>query len=113
LQDYHENFYVATDKGGKLVGYCVCTTGRNLAHLISIAVQIDYRKRGVATALLQKAIEFLVEHNILELWLEVNPKNVDALSLYSKMGFEKMEVQKRYYSDGSDAIRMRLTMREP
>ena len=96
-----------------MVGYCVCLSRRKLAHLISIAVQTDYRKRGVATSLLHRTIEFLMEQSIPELWLEVNLKNVDAVSLYSKLGFEKTGVLKGYYSDGSDAIRMRLTMRAP
>lgn len=96
-----------------MVGYCVCSSGRKLAHLISIAVQTDYRKRGVATSLLHRAVEFLIEQSIPELWLEVNLKNVDAVSLYLKLGFEKTGVLKGYYSDGSDAIRMRLIMREP
>jgi [ribosomal protein S18]-alanine N-acetyltransferase len=113
LEDCPESFFVAIDQVGELVGYCVCSTDPKLAHLISIAVQIDHRKRGVATSLLHRAIEFLIEQSIPELWLEVNLKNVDAVSLYLKLGFEKTGVLKGYYSDGSDAIRMRLTMREP
>ena len=112
LEDCFESFFVATDEVGKLVGYCVCSLSRESAHLISIAVQTDYRRRRVATTLLHRAIEFLIEQSIVELQLEVNLKNVDAVSLYSKLGFEIIEVLKGYYSDGSDAIRMRLTMRE-
>ena len=112
LKDCPEGFFVATTRAGKLVGYCVCSSDRNFAHLISIAVQTDYRKRGVATSLLQRTIEVLIEQKIPELWLEVNLKNVDAIRLYSKLGFEKMGVERRYYSDGSDAIRMRLMIRE-
>ena len=113
MENYPKSFFVATDQVGGLVGYCVFSLGRKLAHLISIAVQTDYRKRGVATSLLHRAIEFLIEQSIPELWLEVNPKNADAVNLYSKLGFEKIGVLKGYYSDGADAIRMRLTLRDP
>ncbi len=72
----------------------------------------DYRRRRVATKLLRRAIDFLMTQRILELWLEVNLKNVEAASLYSKLGFEKIAVLKGYYSDGSDAVKMRLVMKE-
>lgn len=102
---------MATDQVEELVGYCVCSSGRKSAHLISVAVQTDYRRKGVATSLLRRALEFLIEQSIPELWLEVNLKNVDAINLYSKLGFEKTGVLEGYYSDGADAIRMRLTVR--
>jgi [ribosomal protein S18]-alanine N-acetyltransferase len=113
LDECSESFFVATNQEGKLVGYCVCSLNGESAHLISIAVQSDYRRRGVATKLLHRAMEFLIEARIVELRLEVNPRNVDAARLYSKLGFETIEVLEGYYSDGGDAIRMRLTMGEP
>jgi ribosomal-protein-alanine acetyltransferase len=113
LEDCSESYFVATDQGEKLVGYCVCSLGPKSAHLISIAVQTDYRRRAVATTLLHRVIEFLKEQSIVELWLEVKPKNVKAISLYSKLGFERTELLKGYYSDGSDAVGMRLTTTRP
>jgi ribosomal-protein-alanine N-acetyltransferase len=71
-------------------------------------VQTDARRRGIATKLLRRAIKFLMERGVVELWLEVNLKNVQAVGLYAKLGFEKIQVLKDYYSDGSDAVRMRL-----
>jgi ribosomal protein S18 acetylase RimI-like enzyme len=62
--------------------------------------------------LLQRTIEHLMAH-IDEFLLEVNPKNMEAIALYAKLGFEKTAVLERYYSDGSDAVRMRLVLRGP
>ena len=103
LDDCSDGFFVATDDAGKLVGYCVCSSSSRSAHLISIAVHTDCRRKGVATSLLLGVVGSLKEHDVVELWLEVNLKNVAAVTLYSKLGFEKMAMLKGYYSDGSDA----------
>jgi ribosomal-protein-alanine acetyltransferase len=108
-----ESFFVATDESGELVGYCVCALGGKAAHLISIAVCRNLRRRGIALALLQTVIEYLIAHAVDELWLEVSLRNAEAVTLYAKLGFEKRSVLEKYYSDGSDAVRMSLVLREP
>jgi ribosomal-protein-alanine N-acetyltransferase len=113
LDDCPESFYVATDPERKLVGYCVSSLSGQLAHLISLAVHPKFRRKGVATILLQETLRFLTAHNAVELVLEVNPKNADAIQLYSKLGFEKIGLMEKYYSDGSDAVTMRLKVNMP
>jgi ribosomal-protein-alanine N-acetyltransferase len=113
LQDFPESFFVATDESGELVGYCVCTLGGKTAHLISIAVCRNLRRRGIALVLLQRAIEYLAAQAVDELWLEVSLRNLEAVTLYAKLGFEEIGILEKYYSDGSDAVRMRLVLGEP
>lgn len=110
LNDCPESFYVATDEAQKLVGYCVSSLHGEAAHLVSIAVHPKFRRKGIATILLRETLRFLMTHNILELLLEVNRKNTEAIAFYSRLGFEKTGMLKKYYSDGSDAVRMRLKL---
>jgi ribosomal protein S18 acetylase RimI-like enzyme len=42
----------------------------------------------------------------LKIFLEVSDKNIHAIKLYERNGYEKISVRKNYYSDGSDAIIM-------
>ena len=111
LKDCSESFFVAVDDEGVLVGYCVFSRDVNSAHLISIAVHRRLRRKGVASALLQRSIEYLNSNNFDQLWLEVGLNNLEALSLYRKLGFGETATLKGYYSDGSDAVRMRLFLR--
>lgn len=111
MNDYLGSFFVAVDHTAKLVGYCVSALGKSSAHLISIAVDRKFRRNGIATMLLQRTIEYLAAHAIYEFYLEVNMKNVEAVVLYEKLEFEKVEVLKRYYSNGSDAISMRMMLK--
>jgi ribosomal-protein-alanine N-acetyltransferase len=110
MNDCPESFFVAVDHKARLVGYCVSVLAESSAHLISIAVEREYRRKGIATMLLQRTIEYLIDRASQELYLEVNPKNAEAVDLYRKLGFETMGVLKGYYSDGSDAISMRIIL---
>jgi ribosomal-protein-alanine N-acetyltransferase len=113
LKDCSESFFVAAGDAEELVGYCVSSLSGKSAHMISIAVNSSFRSKGIATALLQRSIVYLMAHGVDEFWLEVNLKNVEAVTLYTKLGFEEVGVLKDYYSDGSDAVRMCLVLRKP
>ncbi len=113
LNECPESFYVATDEAQRLVGYCVSSLHGEVAHLISIAVHPKFRRKGIATILLRETLRFLMTRNIVEFSLEVNRKNTEAISLYSKLGFERTGMLEKYYSDGSDAVRMRLRLNLP
>ncbi len=79
--------------------------------MLTIAVDKMMRKKGIASMLLKKAIEYLISQNVDDFRLEVGVSNLEALSLYSRFGFERTSVLEKYYSDGSDAVRMHLSLR--
>lgn len=110
LQEPANSFLLGEDASGEHVGYCVSSLKGSNAHLISIAVLREHRRRGVASALLQNLMERLEHRGVDELWLEVNTGNEGAITLYEKFGFAKMMILENYYSDGSPALRMRLSL---
>jgi ribosomal-protein-alanine N-acetyltransferase len=112
LEEIGNGFLVAQKSSGELVGYCATSNEGHLAHLISIAVLSGHRKGGVATALLRRLVEYLAARGIEELWLEVKQGNKNAIRLYEKFGFAKVMLLENYYSDGSTALRMRMSLRK-
>ena len=80
--------------------------------MISIAVPTEGRRKGVATALLKNLIDYLVAHRVEELWLEVKQANKDAIKLYEKFHFATIMILENYYSDGSAALRMRMSFKK-
>lgn len=72
----------------------------------SIAVKKEFRNLGVATKLIEKAVDIAKENNIQTLSLEVGYKNITAYLLYKKLGFEIRRIRKNYYADGTDAVEM-------
>jgi ribosomal-protein-alanine N-acetyltransferase len=111
LRENSGRFFVASDRSGRLVGYCVASAKGRLAHLISVAVLRDQRRKGIGTGLLETLIRYLIEQHIEELWLEVKLSNQEAIALYTKLGFSRLSVVSNYYSDGAAALRMRLSLK--
>lgn len=111
LLEYNpDTFLVVRDESRKLKGYTVGSINGRSAHLISIAVLKDSRRKGAATLLLRELFQRLLEFRVEEVWLEVNTKDTGAIALYLKLGFEKLMTVDHYYSDGSAALKMRLSL---
>lgn len=64
-----------------------------------IAVAKDYRKKGVGTALLHKAIEWAKENKFCGLMLETQDINVSACHFYAKHQFIIGAVDTMLYSN--------------
>ena len=111
LDDTGNIFLVAENGKGVLVGYCVSSLEGRLSHLISIAVLPKGRRQGIATALLKNLIGYLEAHRVEQLWLEVKQGNNEAIKLYEKFDFARMMTLENYYSDGSAALRMRMSFK--
>jgi ribosomal-protein-alanine N-acetyltransferase len=77
------------------------------AHISTIAVRPEWRRRGIGELLLVAMLEQAVELGGNLATLEVRVSNVAAQSLYQKYGFAKVGLRPRYYSDrGEDALIM-------
>lgn len=113
--NYSKAFLVA-EKDGKVVGYIMCRLEHGKSHfgfriikrghVVSIAVLPEYRKQGIGKNLMLNAEKALKDYGAKEIILEVRVSNTPAINLYEKLGYEKVKVLKRYYSDGEDAYLM-------
>ena len=59
-------------------------------------------------SLLQAILHQAREKSIFFYYLEVRPSNAPALSLYTRAGFRRSGVRRRYYADGEDALAMTM-----
>lgn len=87
----------------KVVGYIYAINLIDNFDLLSLFVSEDYRNINVGKMLVTKLQEMVKDKPIL---LEASNKNINAIKLYTKMGFETINVRKNYYED-SDALIMR------
>ena len=77
------------------------------AHISTIAVRPEWRRRGIGELLLVAMLEWAVELGADLATLEVRVSNVAAQSLYQKYGFAKVGLRPHYYRDrGEDALIM-------
>ncbi len=94
----------------RIVGYCTLLLPvlPRPARLYSLAVESDCRGQGIATRLVKEAVLLARERGYRHMRLEVSARNPAGLRLYLQAGFHPWVVQRSYYEDGSDAIRMEL-----
>ena len=69
------------------------------AHIVTLAVRDDYRRRGVGELLLITIIETARRAGQEAVTLECRVSNEVALRLYEKYGFQRVGIRSRYYSD--------------
>ncbi len=83
------------------------------AHMLNLAIHPDWRKKGLATRLLEYSLEHLRHMNAPQVFLEVREGNRDAIKLYSRFGFQAIGKRKRYYVETTeDALVMHLACRD-
>ena len=77
------------------------------AHVSTIAVKPNWRRRGVAELLLVAMLDRATELGAEIATLEVRVSNVTAQNLYYKYGFQQVGLQRHYYRDrDEDALSM-------
>ena len=98
---------VVMRSGRDLVGYlCLWEIGHEI-HITNLAVRPDFRRRGVARALLGAMLDDGRRRGVELAFLEVRPTNIEALALYESLGFRMIGRRKGYYFDtGEDALVM-------
>ncbi len=101
----HEDFHAE-----RLVGYIGGWVVDGQAHILKIAVHPDFRRQGIAHALLIRLIRDARDLGAHEYLLEVRASNDAAHAFYEKQGFTVIGVRKRYYSDGEDALVMKASL---
>ena len=92
------------DDGGSIIGFIMSYIVQYEVQIINIAVRLSHQYRGYGKRILS---EFLSQFNEnTNLFLEVRESNLPAYHLYSHFGFEKIDIRRKYYYDGEDAIVM-------
>jgi ribosomal-protein-alanine acetyltransferase len=81
-----------------------------IADLMTIAVNPSYRRRGIATSLIIELENWAKSKGAQAMMLEVDIKNADAIQLYLKHGYEKLNIRKNYYGYGKDAQIMKRAL---
>ena len=92
-------FYLARDKGRQIVGFCSFWRVLDELHINNLAVVPEFRRRGVATALLRRVMEEAARFGIRRTMLEVRRSNTAAQELYERFGFVVAGTRSNYYTN--------------
>src|SRR4030042_6300486 len=120
FMDLFERFpeaFIVAEEDGKIVGYIMGRIEVGLSnlglgglirkgHVVSIAVLPQSRRKGVAQALINTALDGMRFYKAKQCYLEVRVTNDARVALYKKLGFEVSRTVHGDYSDGADAYVM-------
>ena len=90
---------------GEVTGGIIGDRSRDDVRIMNIAVHLEWRRQGVATALLRALGERLPAGNIV---LMVEETNHGAQALYQEEGFIRSGYQRNYYGSHRHGIEMTL-----
>ncbi len=103
---------------GIVAAHAVLSVAADESHLLTLCVNPDYRRRGLARRLLRHVLEQARQAGARQCFLEVRPSNGNAQRLYYGEGFVRVGERRDYYPTGTpeerreDALILLLTLQE-
>ena len=85
------------EKEAQITGYIGLYISFDECNITNVAVSLEYRKKGYGEALVTTAQKLAKDKNVEKMFLEVRVSNHPAISLYEKLGFEKIGIRKNFY----------------
>ena len=102
-------FLVATNTDDQIVGYAavlVVAAGVE-ADVLTVGVLPEYLRQGIATQFMAELEKWSISKQAPAMMLEVGTNNLSAITLYEKLGYQKISTREGYYGPGLDAFVMR------
>ena len=102
LADYNAIGLVARVNGdiaGFIISQVEIENDTLYGHIITVNVAPTYRRKGIASKMLQETEAILKGKGITECHLEVREDNSAALKLYQKSGYQKIGRLEKYYAN--------------
>ena len=94
-----DRIYLVARQDRSVVGYAGALVAGDDVHVTTVAVDVDHRRRQVATRLLVELSRRAVALGARNLTLEVRASNEAALALYRRFGFAPVGTRVGYYQD--------------
>ena len=101
---------VVAEVGGELAGFAIgYRSRRGVAHVLTLDVHPDFRRRRLGHALMRAVLSRLAEDGATETRLEVDVRNAGAIAFYERLGFRPLRRLEDYYAAGRPALEMALS----
>ena len=109
------SFYIGVF-GLELLGYAGLrvSPGDFASDVLTIGVSKDQQGKGIGRRLMAELLAFAKRSGSEQVFLEVKESNAAAIALYKSLGFEQIDLRKKYYQpSGENAVVMKLLIDQP
>jgi ribosomal-protein-alanine N-acetyltransferase len=89
-------------EGERLAGYLIVSRYVDAWHVMNVAVDPDFRRRGIAKTLLGELFALTLDDGRRGYTLEVRVSNAGAIALYEQLGFHSSGIRRGYYTDNRE-----------
>ena len=98
--------YLVAECNGIVAGYGGMWVLYDEAHVTNIAVMPDFRRNGIARALMLQLMEHAIARGATSMTLEVRESTLPAQTLYTQLGFVQNGFRPRYYTDTGEGAKL-------
>ncbi|HVN16078.1 MAG TPA: GNAT family N-acetyltransferase [Anaerolineales bacterium] len=100
------------EENGKIVGNASLVpfrhNGKHIYLIANVAVHPDFRRRGIARALTERALQHAKQRKVSSTWLHVRDDNQGAIKLYTDLGFRERARRTTWQVAKDQATQQRL-----
>ncbi len=97
LKDNQHEFIAALAPDGTVLGYVGMMYVLDEGYISNVAVSPEYRRQGIADALIERLCIICRGLELSFVTLEVRAGNMPAIALYEKHGFHRVGLRRNYY----------------
>jgi len=96
-------------RDGQMIGFIAGDPRKreNIGWILTLGVLPDWRRKGIAGALLRKCE---TQMHMSQVKLSVRRSNTAAIRLYEKFGYKQEDIWDKYYQGGEDGLVMKKEM---
>jgi len=103
--------YFVWEEVGQIAGYLGLWILYEQAQITTLGIAKEFRRRGIAHALLAQGIAHAFEKGVTTISLEVRISNSAAITLYTKVGFCIAGRREDYYQDNHEDAHLMILER--
>lgn len=103
-----KSLVLVASSDGNIIGSMIILLRKSIgnARIYSLDVHPEYRRRGLASLLMDTSERLLIDRGFKDITLEVGVNNRAAQNLYRLKGFTVDKRLKNYYKNGDDALHL-------
>jgi len=105
FEKYRDSLFVAEDNG-EIAGFIVIKIVSNQGKIKLIAVNPNFRGKGIGKSLMEYAFKYFAENRVKEIMARSRLHNEAGCAFLKSFGFKIKKTIENYYLDGEDAFLM-------